>query len=212
MSDPGIKADKEIEITDRKDELAKAKARRAKGRKAKNQWREDNPAKAKAASVGSYKKRNAKRSARTRLNRVEATNTNPSLRGLTHLSDSDLHLFAAACLLQPEVAPLSALGSKPCVYCFQSTVDDKKGWGASAAFDSKCEERESLSHLLSSKNPRLLYREREGGRRKITRADLFCAGSVVHIIRLVISPFLYDVTAVGFKGHGKEGGYLAEQR
>jgi hypothetical protein len=162
--------------------------------------------------------------ARKRLIKVEASKTNPSLRGITHLSDPDLHLLAAACLNRPDVAPLFARGSKSYVYCFQSTVEDAEGWGASSASISKCEEHEAPSHLFQ-KNPRLRYRERDGTRRKIKRDDIFYVGSGVYIIRLVISPLLCDVTEVektihvktsadevGFKGHIKEGGSPAEQR
>ena len=169
-------------------------------------------------------KYNAAEAARKRLITVEASKANPSLRGITHLSDPDLHLLAAACLNRPDVAPLFARGSKSYVYCFQSTVEDAEGWGAPAASISKCEEHEAPSHLFQ-KNPRLWYRERDGTRRKIKRDDIFYVGSGVYIIRLVISPLLCDVTEVektihvvtsadevGFKGHIKNGGSPAKQR
>ncbi len=63
------------------------------------------------ASAASNARENAATSQRKRAVTLAAAASNPSLRGLTLLSDPQLHLLAAACLRRPDVAPLFAEGS-----------------------------------------------------------------------------------------------------
>jgi hypothetical protein len=168
--------------------------------------------------------KSAATSQRKRAITLAAAASDPSLRGLTLLSDPQLHLLAAACLRRPDVARLFAEGSPEYVYCFQWTAADEAGFAAPAASLSACERKESLSHVFSGYPP-LWYRDGAGRERKIVPGDIFHAGSGAYIIRLVISPFLCDVAEVektihevtdvdevGFKGHVKVGGSPAQQR
>ena len=161
-------------------------------------------------------------SQRKRAVKLAAAVSNPSLRGLSLLPDPQLHLLTAACLRRTDIAPLFAEGSPDYVYCFQWTAADEAGWAASEASLLACEQKESLNHVFT-RNPPLWCRD--GAGRKIVRGDIFKGGSGAYIIRLVISPFLCDVTEVektfhqvtsadevGFKGHVKNGGSPAWQR
>jgi hypothetical protein len=155
---------------------------------------------------------------------LAAASNNPSLRGLTFLSDEELYKIADLSLLRDDVWPLFAYGSTDYVYCYQWTGEVPAGWAASAESLSACEQAESLSHM-KSRNPALKYRYNDGRERKIQSDDIFFDDYGVSIIRIVISPRLTDVTGVekrihqltsadtvGFKGHVKNGGSPARQK
>ena len=130
-----------------------------------------------------------------RKRRVElaAAANNPSLRGLTFLSDEDLDLLVAARLSLDDVSKLFQRGSAAYTYAFQWTGEDSKGLAASATSLSKCEQKESLSHLFS-RNPALRYCDEEGRERKIKPGDIFYVDSPAYIIRIAMSPMLCDMT------------------
>ena len=149
---------------------------------------------------------------------------NPSLQNLTRHSDMELNLLADECLRRWDVARLLERGSKSYLYCYQWTAGDSAGWTASTASLIECEQKESISHVATPKNPPLWVRDGVV-ERKIKRADIFHAGSGAYIRRLAISPILSDITAmekrihvvlshesVGFKGHVKNGGSPARGR
>jgi hypothetical protein len=168
---------------------------------------------------------NAAKSVRKRALALAAAASNPLLCGITRLSDAELTLLAAALLRRPDVSPLFARGSHAYVNVFQWTAEDEDGWAAKAASLTKCERKESLSHVFS-KNPPLWVLEPSGRLRKINPKDIFYEGSGAYIIRLAISPLLCDITevekiihvtlsngdVVGFKGHVKNGGSPARQQ
>ena len=168
---------------------------------------------------------NAASGERKRALALTAAAINPSLRGITRFSDTDLHLVSAACLRRPDVASLVAPGSRSYMYVYQWTAEDEAGWAATPESLLTCEQKESLNHILSSKNPLLRVRG-PSGLDKITPDDIFYAGSGAYIIRLAISPLLCDITkiekvihgilsngdVVGFIGHRKNGGSPARQK
>ena len=156
---------------------------------------------------------------------LAAAASNSSLHGITRFSDTDLHLVSAACLHRPDVASLVAPGSHAYMNVYQWTAEDEAGWAATPESLLTCEQKESLTHILSAKNPLLRVRD-SSVLRNITRNDIFYVGSEAYIIRLAISPLLCDITkiekvihgilsngdVVGFIGHRKNGGSPARQK